>query len=156
MKKQPIHILMVEDDPNDFELVANELKNADRRFEIRRVDSFEQLDEEMPRLAPDLVLCDHVSARWDSFAVLDQVRAFEPNMPFVVLSGGLDPQTREELDARGVDGCVGKDRITELPQVVREVLRSHEEKQRERVREIRESLLAARHRRRKAVPAFAT
>lgn len=147
---KPIHILLVEDDPNDFELIAHELKSADRRFELRRVDTPDELEEEMPRLAPDLVLCDHASARWDSLAVLEQVRAFEPNMPFVVVSGGLDDGARAHLNARGVDGCVGKDRLTELPQVVAEALRSYADRQRERVREIRENLLARRIRRRPA------
>lgn len=153
--KQPIHILLVEDDPNDFELIANELKSADRRFELRRVDTQDELEEEMPRLAPDLVLCDHASERWDSLVVLQKVRAFEPNMPFVVVSGGLDDGTRAELNARGVDGCVGKDRLTELPQVVQEVLRCHEDKQRQRVREIREHLFTRRAVRRRPAHAFA-
>ncbi|HYC70097.1 MAG TPA: response regulator [Opitutaceae bacterium] len=154
MNNNPIHVLLVEDDANDFELIAQKLRQADRRFEVRCVDTQDGLQEELPRLAPDIVLCDHASARWDSLAVLEQVRAFEPNMPFVVVSGALNEWTRAQLEARGVDGVVLKDRLPELPGVVRDAIRTHEERQRERVREIREHLLAQRPGRR-ARPALA-
>lgn len=143
MKKNPIHVLLVEDDANDSELIAQELKQADRRFEVRRVDTQEELEEELARLAPDVVLCDHASARWDSLAVLDQVRAFEPNMPFVVVSGALNDWSRTQLAARGVDGVVLKQSLAELPSTVRTALRTHQERSQERVRELRAHLRPA-------------
>lgn len=152
MNNKPIHVLLVEDDPNDFELISQELKQADRRFEVRRVDSQEELDEELPRLAPDIVLCDHASARWDSLAVLDQVRSFEPNMPFVVVSGAVNDWAQTQLAARGVDGIVSKNRLGDLLTTVRAAIRSHEQRQWERVRELRAQLSSLRtgHRRSRA------
>lgn len=147
INNKPIHVLLVEDDPKDFELIAHELVQAEKRVEVRRVDSQEELDEELARLAPDVVLCDHASARWDSLAVLDQVRAFEPNMPFVVVSGTVNDWAREQLSARGVDGVVLKQHLRELPQAVRAAMHAQAERQRERVREIRANLLSSRHRR---------
>jgi DNA-binding NtrC family response regulator len=147
-------IIVVEDDASDYELITHALERAGCQFQARRVDTQEDLDEELFRLAPDLVLCDHASARWNSFAILGQVRAFEASMPFVVVSGGLDDFTSEELRRKGVDDCVNKDALTELAPTVRRVLRLHDEQRRRRVDELRRevpALPAKRHRRTKVV-----
>lgn len=130
-------IIVVEDDAQDYELITHALERAGCQFKARRVDSQEELEEELFRLAPDLVLCDHASARWNSFAILGQVRAFEPSMPFVVVSGGLDDMTTQELRQQGVDDCVHKDALADLAPTVRRVLRMHDEAKRQRVDQIR-------------------
>lgn len=129
-------IIVVEDDKKDFELITHALEKAGCHFRARRVDSQEELDEELLRLSPDLVLCDHASARWNSFSILGQVRAFEPSMPFVVVSGGLDEETSAELRRQGVDDCVDKAVLAELAPTVRRVLRLHDEQRRVRVDQI--------------------
>jgi CheY-like chemotaxis protein len=104
------------------------------------VDNAEELDEELLRLAPDLVLCDHAVANWDSRAVLDQVRAFQPNTPFVVVSGSMDAGVQAELISRGADACIGKHELAKLVPVVQQALQHHAEDQQRRVEEIRRSL----------------
>lgn len=133
-------VIVVEDDANDYTLIDHALKQSGIPCRVRRVDTAEELDEELLRLAPDLVVCDHAGATWDSFAVLERVRAFQPNTPFVVVSGSLDPRTQDELLSRGADGCVGKDELAKLALVVQQALQHHAEDQRRRVEEIRRSL----------------
>lgn len=133
-------IIVVEDDANDFELITHALELAGCSFKARRVESQEELDDELFRLSPDLVLCDHASAKWNSFSILQQVRAFEPTMPFVVVSGALDGQSYEALCDSGVDECVMKDHLKDLAGTVRRVLRLHDVQRRQRVEEIRSSL----------------
>lgn len=132
-------IIVVEDNESDFELITHALQRSGCHFMARRVDSQEDLDEELFNLSPDLVLCDHASAKWNSFSILQQVRAFEPTMPFVVVSGSIDGATYEALLSSGADECVNKDRLTELAPTVQRVLRQHKESRRQRVDEIRRS-----------------
>jgi len=134
-------IIVVEDDPADFELITHALWRAGGSFVARRVDTQEALDAELFRLSPDLVVCDHGSAKWNSFSILQQVRAFEPTMPFVVVSGGLDTSTELALRASGVDHCLTKDRLSDLAAALRRVLREHGEVRRQRVDEIRRSAM---------------
>lgn len=133
-------VIVVEDDTNDYTLIDHALRESGIPCRIRRVDTAEDLEEELLRLAPDLVVCDHASTKWDSFAVLDRVRAFHSNTPFVVVSGSLDERTQAELLMRGADGCVGKNRLTELAPVVQHAIRHQAEDQARRVEEIRRSL----------------
>lgn len=133
-------VIVVEDDANDYCLIEHALRDQGLACRTRRVNSAEELDEELMRLAPDLVVCDHASASWDSFAVLDRVRAFQANTPFVVVSGAIDDRTQAELLSRGVDGCVGKHQLALLAPVVQQALQHHAEDQRKRVEEIRRSL----------------
>lgn len=133
-------VIVVEDDANDFTLIDHALRESGLPCRLRRVDTAEELDEELLRLAPDLVVCDHAGASFDSFAVLERVRAFQTNTPFVVVSGALDERTQAELISRGADGCVGKDQLAKLACVVQEALRHQAEDMRRRVDEIRRSL----------------
>jgi DNA-binding response OmpR family regulator len=134
-------IIVVEDDAADYELITEALLQSGCRFAARRVDTQEELDEELFRLSPDLVLCDHGSAKWDSLSILQQVREFESTMPFVVVSGAVDGRTQAQLRRRGVDDCVPKHRLGDLGSTVQRVLRAHEELRRQRVDEIRRTAL---------------
>jgi CheY-like chemotaxis protein len=133
-------VIVVEDDANDYTLINHALRESGIPCRIRRVDTADELDEELLRLAPDLVVCDHAGAKFDSFAVLERVRAFQANTPFVVVSGALDERLKAELLARGADGCVTKDELARLAPVVEQALQHHAEDQRKRVEEIRRSL----------------
>ena len=135
-------VLIVEDDARDYELITHALEAAGWSFRARRVDDQTALDEEMLRLAPDVVLCDHGSAKWNSFEILDQVRAFEPSLPFLVVSGSIDGETQTALLSRGVDGCISKDHLDELAPAVRHVMDVHAERQQQKVDEIRRNLVA--------------
>lgn len=134
-------ILIVEDNASDYELITHALRRAGCHFEARRVNSQEELDLELFQMKPDIVLCDHAGARWNSFSILQQVRAFEPSMPFVVVSGGIDERTHEALCGCGVDDCVNKNDLSELAPVVRRVLLQHDQVRRLRVDEIRRTAL---------------
>jgi two-component system sensor histidine kinase UhpB len=133
-------VIVVEDDANDYTLIDHALRESGIPCRVRRVDTAEELDEELTRLAPDLVVCDHAGATWDSFSVLDRVRAFQANTPFVVVSGALNERLQAELMARGADGCVTKTELQRLASVVQRALEMHAEDQRKRVEEIRRSL----------------
>lgn len=136
-KKQ---VIVVEDDANDYTLIDHALRETGIPCRVRRVDTAEELEDELLRLAPDLVLCDHASAKWDSFAVLERVRAFQANTPFIVVSGSLDERTQAELLLRGVDGCIAKHQLEDLAPVVRQAMLHQAEDQAKRVEEIRRSL----------------
>ncbi|HTL67393.1 MAG TPA: response regulator [Lacunisphaera sp.] len=129
-------VLVVEDNLQDYVLVTQALKEAGYRFGARCIDRPEELEEELLCLCPDLVLCDHGSAKWDSLQILGQVREFEPSLPFIVVSGGLDEFTEASLLARGADACVSKQRLDALPDAVRRTLELHRQRQRERVQEL--------------------
>lgn len=135
------HIIIVEENESDYELMIAALKKSRCRFEARRVDSQEELDEEFHQLAPDFVLCSHLGSKSNTSAVLEQVRAFQSNMPFVVLSTELDEVTHANLLASGVDACVDKKSLEELAPCLRKVLGRHIEQERLCVEKIRRNII---------------
>lgn len=140
--KHRFQIIIVEDAPEDFELVTRALRKAGCECDTRRVDGPDELDEELLRLAPDIVICDHAGTQWDSFAVLERVRCFNSTMPFVVVSGSVSDSMREQLLDSGADGCVSKDALPELAGTVERALLSAEQERRKRVEAIRREGLA--------------
>jgi CheY-like chemotaxis protein len=133
-------VIVVQDDANDYTLIDHALRDSGIACRTRRVETAEELDEELLRLAPDLVVCDHAGATWNSLAVLERVRAFQANTPFVVVSGRIDERMQAELLSHGADGCVGKNQLSLLAPVVQQALQHHAEDQRKRVEEIRRNL----------------
>lgn len=115
----PRNILIVEDTTEDYELITQELARSGLPFRAKRIESSRELEAEFARAMPDVVLCDHGFAQWDSLAVLDQVRAHGSAVPFIVVSGGLPEETRLRLLGRGADECVSKHRLSDLRAAVR-------------------------------------
>jgi DNA-binding NtrC family response regulator len=76
-------------------------------------------------MPPDLVLCDHGGARFDSRAVLAAVRGLVPDLPFIIVTGSRDTEAVGRALREGADGCVEKDRLAELAPAVRRTLRQH-------------------------------
>src|SRR4051812_13280731 len=96
-------VIVVDDDTNDFQEIAHALRETGAPFAVRRVEASDELDEELMRLAPDIVLCNHRGGKRDSLLILDRVRAFEPSMPLVVVSDGIDQAEESEFMSHGAD-----------------------------------------------------
>jgi CheY-like chemotaxis protein len=118
-----LHILVVEDAPQDFELIQHELRQGGLAFSSTRIDTHEELAHELDAHPPSIVLCDHGNAQLDSFSVLELVRARSPALPFVVVSGALDEDQMSYVFQRGADDCVLKHRLDELTSAVQRALK---------------------------------
>jgi DNA-binding NtrC family response regulator len=130
-------IIIVEEDESVYRKIVATLQQSGCHYHVRRVTTQEELEEELLQLAPDFVICDHSRSPWNSFAVLEQVRAFQASMPFAVIGGGLDDGMLASLRANGVDACVDCEHLGELVPAVQDMLHRRDEKQRQSVDEIR-------------------
>ncbi len=119
----PLHLLIVEDSVQDFELIEHHLRRGDLQFSSTRVDTREELAHEYKTRPPSAVLCDHGNAHLDSFSVLNFVRANSTALPFIVVTGSLDERNAAEVLRRGADDCVLKHRLAELAPAVHRALR---------------------------------
>lgn len=130
------HILVVEDVVHDFELISQELGKTGQRFSITRIESPDGLSEELDRRPPDVVLCDHGGAAWDSFAVLNQVRARSADLPFIIVTGDMQQPAVDRALAGGADDLVLKHQLGNLGPAIRRALRLTREIQLRRRAEI--------------------
>lgn len=137
--RKTYYIIVVEEDEVVYEKIVRALEKLGCHHDIRRVSTQTDLDEELFRLAPDFVICDHSRAEWNGFAIIEQVRAFQDNMPVAVI-GGLDKEAHATLLASGVDACVDHDHIGDLAPTVQEMLKRRAAQQWQSVKAIRRKI----------------
>jgi PAS domain S-box-containing protein len=116
-----LKIVLLEDDPNDAELVQLELTRQMPDIAWNHVTS-----ESAFRAAlldpPDLVLADYSVPGFDGFKALSIVREHHPDMPFIFVSGSLGEERATEALKSGATDYVLKDRLQRLPAVVQRAL----------------------------------
>ena len=86
---KPVRILLLEDSDADAELIARELRRFSMSIRVERVDSKAAFVAALESFSPDVVLCDHALAQFDSHAALELLRAARPATPFIIVTGSL-------------------------------------------------------------------
>jgi CheY-like chemotaxis protein len=139
--RHTLHLLMMEDRLEDFELVVHELGKGELRIAPTRVETEAGLVAALERQPPDLVLCDHGGVAFDSFGALARVRGVFPDVPFIVVTGMPGDELMARALERGADDWVSKNRLTDLLPAVRRALRQARDRRRMRwLEKERESL----------------
>lgn len=87
--KQPLRVLLLEDNEAEAALISHELQRAGVRILLARVDSAEAFTAALKSFAPDVVLSDHSLAQFDSRAALEVLRQVRPTAPFILITGSL-------------------------------------------------------------------
>ncbi len=87
--KQPLHILHLEDNPTDAELVRALLEAEGIDCEVTCVRTREDYEVELERGAFDLLLTDFSLPRFDGLAALELARRKHPEKPTIFLSGTM-------------------------------------------------------------------
>ena len=114
-----LHILHLEDDPTDGELIQAELEKHDLQCRINRVSSEEEFKTELLRGRPDVILSDSKIPSFDVAHALALVRKTAQKTPVIVVSGDTSPTAREEAFNQGATEYISKDNLSHLPQAIR-------------------------------------
>ena len=118
---QPYRVLLIEDSRDDAELIEIALHEAGLTVECRRAWSAAAVAEALAAFAPQLVLSDLNLPGFSGEDALKLVRAHDPRLPFVLLTGIPAIALPEPLP--GTDGLLSKDDLQQLPDLVRQLLR---------------------------------
>ncbi len=117
-----VRILVVEDSPEDFELLEHELRGAGLDCSLERVDTEAELDRALAEPGLDLVLSDFRLLGFDALTVLERVRELAPDVPVVVVTGSIDEETAVSCMRAGAADYVLKERLSRLAPRVEAVL----------------------------------
>ena len=115
----PWRVLMVDDSRDDAELAELALHDAGVSATCQRVYDAEALREALQAFAPHIVLSDVNIPGFSGAEALAEVRAYDPALPFVFMTGSLYAPGSEPPPA---DGLVLKDDLAMLPGLVRRLL----------------------------------
>ena len=129
-------ILLVEDSPDDAELVKQVLRQAGLAPLLHRVDSAAALIEALARERWDLVISDCNLPGFSGAEALQLLRAHSAYIPFIVVSGHIGEEEAVALLKSGADDYVMKDRLARLVPAVERSLREAQNRLESRIAQL--------------------
>ncbi len=87
--KQPLRALIVEDDPDDAQLILRELTQGGFEVTHTIVETAADLRAALERERWDIILCDYALPHLRGSAALPLVRELCPDTPFIFVSGTI-------------------------------------------------------------------
>jgi PAS domain S-box-containing protein len=136
---EPLHVLLVEDSPDDARMVLHEVRRAGFEPRFERVETEREFAARL-NLEPDIILADY---RLPQFSALDALRILTEcgsAVPLIVVTGALGDEAAVECLTHGAVDYLLKDRLARLgPAVTRALhqkrLRDEQRRADERLRE---------------------
>jgi len=113
-----LKILILEDEPNDAELIQRQLRISALDFTARRVDNRPDLIAALENFAPDLVLADYKLPGFTGAEALVHLRRVHPEVPVIMVTGALGDEAAIELLKAGAKDYVLKNNLLRLPAAV--------------------------------------
>lgn len=115
MKTTETHILSIEDNPTDAQLIQRQILKISPNSKIQVVDNMEDIAIALKSFSPQLVISDYNLPTCSGMDVLNYVRAKSPSAIFIFLTGTLqDEELAAETILNGADGFILKKHINNL------------------------------------------
>ncbi len=127
-----LHILMLEDRPEDAVLVKEELRRGGLKFSFERVETKPDFLAKISQQKPDLILSDHGLPSFDGFSALCVAKRECPDVPFVFVTGALGEEFAIRTFEHGATDYVLKHHLSDLVPAVQRALRVADETRRHR------------------------
>jgi signal transduction histidine kinase len=120
-------IVLVEDSPDDAELIGFALRNAPFTFFIERVETREEFVAKLELDTPDVILCDYHLPQFSMREALRIVREDRGlDIPFIVVSRLIGEEAAVEAMQNGADDYLLKGRLARLPAAIEAVFERHQ------------------------------
>ena len=96
MENKTLHLLILEDNPDDAELAVKELQREGFTVKWRRVETEKAFRKALAE-KPDLILADYSLPSYDGLAALQIRQGTVPEIPFIIVSGTIGENERVQL-----------------------------------------------------------
>jgi len=124
----PLHIVLVEDNEPDAELIQQTLLDSGLDFSLAIVESGEAFESELSHQPPGIILSDYFLPAFDGSAALEIAKQLAPGVPFIFVTGVLGEELVIEMLKRGATDYVLKTRLARLAGAVNRALRETEQR----------------------------
>ena len=121
MEMITLHLLILEDNPDDAELSVKELEREGFDVKWTRVDTEEAFREALSE-KPDLILVDYSLPSFNGLAALEICRQLDLEIPLIIVSGTIGEEVAVECMKSGATDYVLKDKLSRLGPVVKRAL----------------------------------
>src|SRR5437867_52114 len=105
-KKKEINILLLEDSPNDADLIQRALRAGGIAFRLQSVDTRSAFVNRLNKAPPDLILSDFTLPGFDGYEALRLAGEKCPNVPFIFVTGTMGDEVAIETLKRGATDYV--------------------------------------------------
>jgi len=141
---KPLNVLMIEDSPDDAELVMLELTRGGFLPDFRRVETAQAMRDALASRQWDLILSDYCLPQFSAEAALETLLESGLDLPFIVLSGVIHEERAAELMRRGAHDFMEKSILARLvPAIEREIREVRERNQRREAERRLQALLTS-------------
>jgi len=114
-----LKILMLEDNPNDAEVVRRLLlKNSTLPLSFLLVDNRAAYVEALHHFRPQIILADNSLPQFNATEAIKILRAHSPLLPFILITGTVSEEFAAEIIKLGADDYILKDRLARLPAAI--------------------------------------
>src|SRR5712671_1576976 len=124
----PLHILHLEDDRKDAELIQGLLEEDGLACQVTRVETREGFVASLEEGGFDLILADFSLPSFDGLTALKIARQRRPDVPFIFVSGTLGEETAIDALKVGATDYVLKQRLSRIVSSVRRALRESKDR----------------------------
>ena len=124
---EPLHILVVEDNPDDALLLQIELESGGFEPRLARVETREELRAALTN-PWDVVVSDYRLPQFDGLEALRMVRETDPELPFILVSGAVGEELAVEAMRAGAQDYILKRNLTRLIPTIRRSLNEAEDR----------------------------
>lgn len=117
-----LSVIVVEDSQYFADLAIRILKRSGLSLKSRIVSTRTALQKALREDRADIILSDNVMPGFSALGALEIVNNMCSDTPFVIVSEDVSQKELDEAFQRGCDSYLPKERIADLPEVVRQVL----------------------------------
>ncbi len=125
--EKTIHILLLEDNAADADLIEFELREAGINFTLKRVMTENDFTRALKESLPDLILSDYDLPQYNGALALAEIRKNYPDIPFILVTGAISEDRAIDTLTSGAKDYVMKSRLSRLAPAIRRVLKESEE-----------------------------
>ena len=122
LKKTPLHVLVVEDNPDDAELLIHTLRRGGYEVAHARVDTAEEMRAALDGPSWDLIVSDHNMPSFGSAAALEILKETGKDLPFIIVSGSMGEETAVAAMKAGAHDYLMKNNLARLVPVIKREL----------------------------------
>lgn len=124
-----IKILMLEDDPEDAEIIQNYLQNSGLNFHATIASTKKEYIKGLEEGSYDVILCDHYLHEFSSIEAIKIRNDKNLSTPFLLVSGAVSDASAVNIIKDGAHDYILKDRLQRLPAAITQALENEQNKQ---------------------------
>jgi two-component system cell cycle sensor histidine kinase/response regulator CckA len=118
-----IKLLLIEDSPDDKELLSLHLKKEGVSAFIERVETIPSIKAALEKSKWDIIICDYNLPTFNALDALAVLKNDYPNIPCIVVSGSIGEEKAVETMKAGANDYLLKDNLNRLVPVIKRELR---------------------------------